>query len=779
MKDKITINVRSDDHLRPILTDAFPMEIPFIVREEKVYRLMHRLHQFLHSKKTVAKGTGKARKFLRGVPLRHVPKEEWFDLPEFNSKTKDSDESWPRIWILIAGPVLGAYKLEKGKGKEKEDWLQAEIPAPSAPLVFKIPKGPTKTRDLALVHPRCYWGIAQFYKKYAWTICQYAARSAISLRRPVRISLSKRTVKSAEVDSAPQSKAEVDLVNQDFAKSYSSTFFAYKSFQRSYKFFESEMFAKLERRFQYLVTLDIAQCFGSIYTHSISWALHSKLSTKQSMAFYFNNPKRLPAFADNFDRLMQCMNWNETNGIVVGSELSRVFAELILQAVDASVLERLKVEHEANQFAIYRYVDDYYLFGNDTKLLERCVSLLENALGEYKLHLNPAKQQRIERPFITAKGVAIVQADTEMNSFWDALRRKPKKTDGAQSAGGTVSDKNSPKSTEDKATDHETGTDDAGSQQVSLEITPMKRVAIKKIRNKTKLLLRTVQKIRAICHGSGDGYHLVANYVVSAVSKRTEILFRENEGYWNSNATSALAVMIELMFHMHVVAPSSSNSNHITLCCIRAVNHLEKYHRPALPLVKRLIFDNIVRFLEMQSESLHGPGSVESLNMIIALSKLGTEFCVPDPQLLKWVNIDAKLEKLPYFSVVTILYYMRDRDEYADLKSQLVEAVIKRFNELQYEEIFNEAESTYLAMDVVACPFVAFADRTRLMSRLLQVLPSTLFRGSKSHTEDDAKEGVQVLEKGGFCVDWKSSELTRILNRKILTSVYTDDNLDR
>ena len=38
---------------------------------------------------------------------------------------------------------------------------------------------------------------------------------------------------------------------------------------------------------------------------------------------------------------MQEMNYNETNGIVIGPEFSRIFAEVILQQIDTSVEREL------------------------------------------------------------------------------------------------------------------------------------------------------------------------------------------------------------------------------------------------------------------------------------------------------------------------------------------------------------------------------------------------------------------------------------------------------
>ena len=77
-------------------------------------------------------------------------------------------------------------------------------------------------------------------------------------------------------------------------------------------------------------------------------------------------------FEKNFDQLMQHTNYNETNGIVVGPEISRIFAEIILQAVDLAILRQLKDKGYTlgRDYEIRRYVDDSYVYTNSRKVLD-------------------------------------------------------------------------------------------------------------------------------------------------------------------------------------------------------------------------------------------------------------------------------------------------------------------------------------------------------------------------------------------------------------------------
>lgn len=101
-----------------------------------------------------------------------------------------------------------------------------------------------------------------------------------------------------------------------------------------YKFYQSNQYIYLEKKFSFLWHADISNCFSNIYTHSISWAITDSKS-------YSKNNKNDSFFAD-FDQLMQKMNNNETFGILVGGEFSRIFAEIIFQKMDKELIIQIE-----------------------------------------------------------------------------------------------------------------------------------------------------------------------------------------------------------------------------------------------------------------------------------------------------------------------------------------------------------------------------------------------------------------------------------------------------
>jgi len=141
--------------------------------------------------------------------------------------------------------------------------------------------------------------------------------------------------------------------------------------------------AKARASSRYLLKADISRFYGSIYTHSIPWAVHSKAISK------LNHSDRL--FGNLIDRLVRNSQDFQTVGIPIGPDTSLVIAELILCAVDVNLPKKLK----SNSF---RYMDDYEFCFLSQGEAENALSTLQEKLTEYELALNPDKTGILSLP---------------------------------------------------------------------------------------------------------------------------------------------------------------------------------------------------------------------------------------------------------------------------------------------------------------------------------------------------------------------------------------------
>lgn len=140
---------------------------------------------------------------------------------------------------------------------------------------------------------------------------------------------------------------------------------------------------ELSLEFNHIYHTDISDCYGSIYTHSIPWALHSKNIAKQKIG---------NLTGDKIDSQIQAMSYGQTNGIPQGSVLMDFIAEIVLKYADLLLTERLnELEIDSKEYKILRYRDDYRIFVNNLSIAEDIIKNLTEVLIELGLKLNSSK----------------------------------------------------------------------------------------------------------------------------------------------------------------------------------------------------------------------------------------------------------------------------------------------------------------------------------------------------------------------------------------------------
>ena len=65
--------------------------------------------------------------------------------------------------------------------------------------------------------------------------------------------------------------------------------------------------------YEYLFQTDIVDCYSSIYTHSIAWALHDKEEVKKKLKEHSKTDKNL--IGNIIDYSLRSMSYGQTNGI--------------------------------------------------------------------------------------------------------------------------------------------------------------------------------------------------------------------------------------------------------------------------------------------------------------------------------------------------------------------------------------------------------------------------------------------------------------------------------
>lgn len=134
---------------------------------------------------------------------------------------------------------------------------------------------------------------------------------------------------------------------------------------------------------RYIVKVDIANFYGSIYTHAIPWAFHTKPKAKA-------NRTDDTLFGNTLDRGSRNIQSGQTVGLPVGPDTSFVLAESVLCAVDFQIQERLKSAN-LNNVRGFRFIDDYEFAVNSLSDAELVRNFILDSLGEFELLPNPRK----------------------------------------------------------------------------------------------------------------------------------------------------------------------------------------------------------------------------------------------------------------------------------------------------------------------------------------------------------------------------------------------------
>lgn len=147
--------------------------------------------------------------------------------------------------------------------------------------------------------------------------------------------------------------------------------------------FESETI-RIAPLFAYFGTTDLVDCYGSIYTHSIPWAIHGKKTSKRA-----KNKEHL--VGNVIDKNIAGMQWGETSGIPQGSNLMDFVAELVLGYLDELISERIKLQPKIKNIRILRYRDDFRVLAQTSHDVEAVMQIIASCSSELGFALNESK----------------------------------------------------------------------------------------------------------------------------------------------------------------------------------------------------------------------------------------------------------------------------------------------------------------------------------------------------------------------------------------------------
>ncbi len=148
---------------------------------------------------------------------------------------------------------------------------------------------------------------------------------------------------------------------------------------------------------KFYVEADISNCFPSIYSHSLPWALVGKSTAKL-------NKDNHAEWYNKLDRVLRNSKNEETNGILIGPHTSNLLSEVILTKVDKVLADK--------DYSFVRYIDDYKCYVSSYEEAENFLLDISTELKNYELHLNNKKTKICQLPLSSVK-----EWVNQLNSF--------------------------------------------------------------------------------------------------------------------------------------------------------------------------------------------------------------------------------------------------------------------------------------------------------------------------------------------------------------------------
>lgn len=597
------------------------------------------------------------------------------------------------------------------------------------PLRYNIVKDSRSVRTLSLLHPKGQAILAEFYQKYDELICEYAGRGPFSIRAPKKVG-SSFFVPSSMEDKNRYKNATVDMTGLDKLVRNPASYFSYSGYDHLYKFFSSNDHIRLEKKYRYQLSLDISKCFDSIYTHSMAWATKSKDEAKENTF--------ASSFGNNFDKVMRRLNHNETSGICIGPEASRIFAEIILAKVDQNARRSLEEKRfpirDGVDYECRRYVDNYYVFTNDPATADLVEHELSIALREYNLHLNTGKREFEKRPFYSKKSLVIDAINESLANHWEKLF-----------------------------------------ESVFLPESGRKALSPRHIYKYRSLFGKLTREVKAACFASELGYDAVANYIIGAVRRKAIDIA---EGYVGLSALKDRPVsdlnyrqmfffLLDVGFYFFTLHPTVASSLRLSHTIVCAAQHLQEYDPEGFDILKEASLRWASQLARAPSfEGLLSKESVipiELLNILISLQQFGA-----DGQLEHDLISLAKLDRrsVGYFELVVKLFIYGDRPQFSDQRDEIWEIICQRVS--SEKSLNRSSEIVHLLLDALACPYLDRVKRAELLHASWSRMGSNL--GNLSATE--AKTLVDEIQQQHWFVRWDGVDLLNMIEKKELSSVY-------
>lgn len=657
----------------------------------------------------------------------------------------------------------------------------------SIPFSYRISHKRGKYRELAIIHPADQIKMVAFYEKFKSLILYYCQQSRFSLRHPHAVACYFYYRDRLHNTLLGRRSDNVELFFNEYENL--KTFFSYKRYTQIYRFYEDYRYQRAEKKFSNLRKFDIQSCFNSIYTHSIAWATNGGKSIYKQ----FFKCKEDGTFGYIWDSLMQKMNFSETNGIVIGPEFSRIFAEIILQYVDCCVENDLLAKgYRWNvDYECYRYVDDYFFFYNNPNVLETANESFAHHLNEYKLSISKEKTEDFVRPFITPISRAKLAIDrlikdTVCINLEDDLLRHNEDEEETKDESIVVDREEEFEMNNERLekalkkkhslyfrSSYFSSTFQDILKTYNVEAKEVLNYAISRIATKCERVLKTFDSLyKPLC--LSKKIKNLPKDQQSEVNKRKRVMERElsiflfnllDSSFFIYSFNKQVNSTLKMMSLLNNIIIYLDNEYTETNNAKKEVHLYKRFTDDIRANVFKKIQDEIN--VVFQSSHYNENVQLETLYFLITLRSMRNKYFLPPISIENYlgVAIDGEGKKqLPCMnalSITLLLYYFRKKENYSELRKLVIAKACERMQSVPKTLRKKTTELVLLLLDLMACPFLEKEEKEAV--------------GQSFGLKKEEVRCIVLYVKNGryMFTNWSKLNISKELNAKISQEVYS------
>ena len=234
---------------------------------------------------------------------------------------------------------------------------------------------------------------------------------------------------------------------------------------------------------------------------------------------------------------------------------------------------------------------------------------------------------------------------------------------------------------------------------------------------------------------------------------------------------TVISILLRVMFFIYTVAPTVNASYRMALGIVLLLRFARRRLPFESPAIEELIHSESLKCLSAiarhRSVGLSAFVSLESVNLLLAIRELGDIYMIP-PSLIEELFTSGHGPDKPrewcYFDMVSCLFYIGNRKDYAAIRKEIDAEVDRRLSDLA--DVGQNGEKAYLLLDMLACPHVADV-RKKVWINAFRVQFSL-----PAYSAKDIQTFLASSVQSPWFINWEGVDILTMLQKKEVVRVY-------